>query len=295
MTSKNKHEGKASDPMSKFPFRCYILTRVNIGFRNGKTCAGHKVDHTKWLDARLKIFERFTLPSIMAQTEKRFRWLLFFSPETPDSFADRIAGYQRQCPQLVPVFSYMTCEKGGEEVERIRIRLGVKDDGREEKIELHSHIAAKVFGIIDGDLLANPTDWVLTTRIDSDDVVSKDFMDVIYRAKKDHHFISIPRGYVYDSRTKEVWKKNSAHNAWLTLVEPAIPGQIWTVWISAHTQPVTDYQRATNKTIPLIQRGTDRPRWVATRHGTNSTPLVRAEKQTLKALTDDPLFSAVKW
>lgn len=267
-------------------FRHYILTRFNVGFRDGKTVAGHEVDHAKWLSARLDLFERFTFPSLRAQKEKRFIWLLCFSPETPKELLPRIMAYQNA--QTRVIFSHRGCDAGSPPLIR------VKGEGLEETL-IRSHIPIASIPVIEDDLKRSPVDWVVTTRIDSDDVVSNDFTHVIYQAHKAHHFVTVPHGYVYDARTRQVWEKDSLYNAWLTLVEPAVIGQIWTVWIAPHTNPAVGYEKATGRRIPIISRGFDHRRWVALRHDDNSTPLQRGRELSVDVLTGNPLFSSVKW
>lgn len=44
------------------------------------------------------------MPSIKNQTCQNFEWIVLFDSMTPDSFKERIASYQSECPQLIPVF-----------------------------------------------------------------------------------------------------------------------------------------------------------------------------------------------
>lgn len=267
-------------------FKLVVLTRVNIGFRDGQTVAGHKVDHAEWLRARLDLFDRFTLPSMLAQTERRFSWLLCFSPETPESMLPRVMGYQRD-ERIRVVFSHRGCDPGVDPLTRL------KGDGR--RVAVHTHMPVEPIRVIEDDLARDPVDWVVTMRVDSDDVVAADLLNVVYKAQKAHHFISAPHGYVYDAATRQVWQKDSLHNAWLSLVEPGVPGRIWTVWCVPHVNPSVEYAKLTGLSIPVITRGYDRRRWVAVRHSDNSTPLHRGDEVSVSTLTQDPLFAAVRW
>ena len=58
----------------------------------------------EWLEHRFLLFERYCLPSIKSQTCKDFEWIVLFDNETPEHYKDKIVGYQKECPQLVPVF-----------------------------------------------------------------------------------------------------------------------------------------------------------------------------------------------
>lgn len=81
----------------------FLLTRFNILlWRQDKE--GKKVRTTKWLEHRCSLFEKYCLPSIKNQTCQNFEWIVLFDSMTPDSFKEKIASYQSECPQLIPVF-----------------------------------------------------------------------------------------------------------------------------------------------------------------------------------------------
>lgn len=56
----------------------YILTHFNYGLY------GRSWDKELWMKKRLDIFRRFTLPSLQAQTNQDFKWLIRFDPQTPE-------------------------------------------------------------------------------------------------------------------------------------------------------------------------------------------------------------------
>ena len=81
----------------------FLLTRFNILlWRQDKE--GKKVRTTKWLEHRFTLFEKYCLPSIKNQTCQDFEWIVLFDSMTPDSFKERIACYQEDCQQFVPVY-----------------------------------------------------------------------------------------------------------------------------------------------------------------------------------------------
>ena len=81
----------------------FLLTRFNILlWRQDKE--GKKVRTTKWLDHRFSLFERYCLPSIKSQTCQDFEWIVLFDSMTPDTYKERIVCYQRDCPQLIPIY-----------------------------------------------------------------------------------------------------------------------------------------------------------------------------------------------
>ena len=72
----------------------YIVTTFNCGLYKRSWDTG------KWMEKRLELFEKYTLPSLKAQTCQDFKWLLMFDPATPK----------------IPDFDYdniiITCESG---------------------------------------------------------------------------------------------------------------------------------------------------------------------------------------
>jgi glycosyltransferase involved in cell wall biosynthesis len=81
----------------------FILTRFNLLLWN-KDKKGSKVRTVKWLDHRFELFEKYCLPSIKNQTCQNFEWIVLFDSFTPEKFKAKIADYQRECPQFIPVF-----------------------------------------------------------------------------------------------------------------------------------------------------------------------------------------------
>lgn len=86
-----------------------VTTRFNVVFTDDhflKDKSGSPTRTEAWLKRRFELFEQVCLPSLQAQTDQDFEWLVFFSDGTPDTYKERIRSLQNQCPQLVPVFLY---------------------------------------------------------------------------------------------------------------------------------------------------------------------------------------------
>ena len=58
-------------------FDHYILTRFNLGLYDKHP------DPEAWMDKRIELFERYTLPSMMRQTATGWTWVLAFDDQTP--------------------------------------------------------------------------------------------------------------------------------------------------------------------------------------------------------------------
>ena len=81
----------------------FLLTRFNLLLWN-KDKEGGKVRSMKWLDHRFALFERYCFPSIKNQSCQNNVWIVLFDSLTPEVFKDRIVSYQKDCPNLIPVF-----------------------------------------------------------------------------------------------------------------------------------------------------------------------------------------------
>lgn len=72
----------------------YIITRINVV----QDCLSHKGRTTRrmkllqqdatYLDHRIEMFNRFTVPSIRSQTFKDFEWLILIHPDTAPKYKD---------------------------------------------------------------------------------------------------------------------------------------------------------------------------------------------------------------
>jgi hypothetical protein len=64
----------------KVIFKHFISTRFNVGLYSNNP---YKVaDPDKWMKDRIRLFEKYCLPSIQFQTNKNFTWLAGFDPAT---------------------------------------------------------------------------------------------------------------------------------------------------------------------------------------------------------------------
>ena len=81
----------------------FILTRFNIYLWN-KDKEGCPVRTIKWLKHRFELFEQYCLPSIKNQTCQNFEWIVLFDDSTPEKFKNKIAEYQKECLQFIPIY-----------------------------------------------------------------------------------------------------------------------------------------------------------------------------------------------
>ena len=169
----------------------FLLTRFNILlWRQDKE--GKKVRTTKWLEHRFSLFEKYCLPSIKNQTCQNFEWIVLFDSMTPDSFKERIATYQKECPQLIPIF--VEPENGWRFAEIF-------------KDEIVKRLKSK---------------RVISTYLDNDDALNIGFVeDLQHRALSviDGTFFYYDEGYQYYTEDKFMMQIHYPRNHFVSVVE----------------------------------------------------------------------------
>ena len=146
-------------------FSHYVVTRFNIkseGWVNDKN--GNKVNDLSWLKKRYQLFETFCLPSMQAQTEKDYSWLVFFDKDTPVEFKKRNEKIRAQLPQFMPFYvsGFLDFEN--------TLRNFVFEESQ--------------------------TTYVMTSRFDNDDCFHEDAIHVIHNTfvKNDSTIIELSKG-----------------------------------------------------------------------------------------------------
>jgi hypothetical protein len=75
-------------------YKHYLFTRWNLLMEGQSVYNNPKVpDPDEWMEHRMKLFEKYTFPSVLNQTCRNFQWLLSFAKETPDAITDKYRSY----------------------------------------------------------------------------------------------------------------------------------------------------------------------------------------------------------
>ncbi|MBL0128699.1 MAG: hypothetical protein IPP83_14850 [Flavobacteriales bacterium] len=131
---------------------------------------GRPTDTPEWLERRFQLFEDYCLPSMKAQTDQDFSWIVFFSDRTPEKWKARIEAIQRDFPPFIPVYT---------------------KDGEEQPTCLRSELKR----------MLHPTaTHVITSRIDNDDAYHRDMVARIRKelAGQDDAYIVFLNGLQVD-------------------------------------------------------------------------------------------------
>ncbi len=213
----------------------FILTRFNLLLWN-RNKNGSKVRTKRWLTHRFSIFEKYCLPSVKNQSVQDFEWIVLFDDSTPNSFKARIAEYQKECRQFIPIF--VAPEKGHEYAlifkEQIVKRLHAKR--------------------------------VLTTYLDNDDALNKLYVEDLrsrVSTLNNGTFIYYDKGYQLFADHKYLMQINYPKNHFVSYVECGDPTSIKSVFgFGGH------YYISTLKGVK-IEHVDYNPMWCEVLHETN--------------------------
>lgn len=148
----------------------YIITRFNMPWVKEESLKLKGLD-PEYLRERFAIFDRFTVPSIIGQTCKNFKWLVFFDSRTPNEFLEKIESY-RKLDFYEPVF--------------VSPGFSLKE-------------------YVDN-LIANSSGLFISSRLDNDDAILSDFVEVVQKKAREvypqNKYITSPINYRYDVHDK---------------------------------------------------------------------------------------------
>lgn len=204
-----------------------LLTRFNLqsGGRERKIRLSEG-----WLERRFMLFERFCFPSVLAQTRKDFFWLVYFDMATPKAYKERVARYQKEMPGFSPVW----VPSGG--------KTNVVKDVLALASNLNTHI--------------------LTTRIDNDDGLHRDFVSMLrqsaepYCQERASHVFNFKQGYIHAH--KKLYLHQDKSNPFVSLLENSESPK--TVWGAQHVN-IDDLGKMHQIDVA--------PMWLQVVHGTN--------------------------
>lgn len=199
----------------------FVLTRFNV-----RSFYHVSEPTTEWLQARLELFQRFCLPALASQTNRQFVWLVFVDHLSPDWFRQEIEELGKGIFETVYV-------EGAFTPETVSLEVSARAD----------------------------TPYILTTRIDNDDAVAKDFIEAIQRCFEcqDFEFLNLVSGAQYAAG--KAYLRPYTKNPFLTLVEKASDTPPSTVFVEHHFR--------VDEKGPVRNVRTSHPMWLQVIHGGN--------------------------
>jgi hypothetical protein len=212
----------------------FILTNFNVILEHDRQdLTGRAVLTREWIDWRIELFETFCLPSIAGQINQDFRWLIRFGPDTPIRLAHCVDRWSRVA-NITPLWN-----------------------------------SASARGVI-GSALGRTEALLLTTRLDSDDALHREFVDTVQRSISDRpaEVLDPPLGYVLTYPEGQATLFRAELGPFLTLAERVVgmPGR------TIRTVP---HKRAA--VLGPVRRFTEEPLWLQVIHGRNIRNYSRGE------------------
>lgn len=229
-------------------YKHFILTHFNLKLsEEGERCFVvdknlHSTQNDNWMNERIRLFDKYSFPSIAAQTNKNFTWLVLFDENTPDKYKAIFEEYHQKCNNCVPVY--------------------MGPSGRENLYE-------KVSPILKSFL--NQEEYIITTNIDNDDTFHEDIVENIQ-----NEFLKEPKetlyrfvyGYQYFENMNFMMRMKYPHNHFLTLAS---------LVTDEHIKPITHYGHTrAHKRLPHVDIITT-PMWIEIVHGSNVNNSLRVK------------------
>ncbi|WP_052080827.1 glycosyltransferase [Porphyromonas sp. COT-239 OH1446] len=226
--------------------RHYILTRFNLGlYKRNKYL--RSVRNEAWLEHRFELFEKYCLPSVVAQDSQSFVWLVLFDQDTPEAYKGRVRGYMRAYPFFRP--------------------LSVRGEYAAHFVQIYQQAIQKDLQRLKA--AGIPVDRVITTCLDNDDALSSDFVsrvEHLYRPLPDASFITFLRGLQYFTELNIATRIKYPQNHFLSFVETPTE-DLWVRTVHAYGDHSHLYQY---QGVHIHEVDTpEEPAWVEVVHTTN--------------------------
>jgi hypothetical protein len=175
-----------------------LLTRFNLPSPGVESLIRAKEG---WLRQRVDLFEKYCLPSVAAQTNRNFVWIIYFDPASPGWLRDRIASHVK--------------------------------DGYYAPIYRETVSNAEMIGDIRG-LIDREREVLITTNLDNDDGIAVDFVDRVQSVSTAHEKVAIYLANGLIRRSEGLYLHRYPRNAFNSVRESwTAPVMAWSAW---HTE-----------------------------------------------------------
>ena len=212
-------------------FYHFLITRFNL---KNPGCDVTKNNETlldeNWMDERLELFSNYCYPSVINQSNKNFKWLLFFDNSTSEKYRNKIDQILNNHPLIIPFYI-----DGMPNFQTAILNYIVKN--------------------------ANDKDYLITSRIDNDDCIHKDFINEIQKQFNKQDFLAIDNINGYTMQVEPTFilgKKEHIFNPFISLIERNFEPK--TVWHYVHNMW---------KKEPRLIHLSEKRLWLSIIHGKN--------------------------
>ena len=185
-------------------FKHFLITRFNLRQPDWKTTKNNiPVLTEEWHRNRFELFIKYCFHSVSNQTNKDFEWLVYFDTTTPKKYKLVIDELDEKLTNFKPIFV----------------------DGMEQFLPgIKSYVSN--FN----------QEYIITSRIDNDDCLSKDYIDAVQKQFNQQNFTAIDfiDGYtIQTSPNIKIGKRFDQYNPFISLIEKNDDPK--TVWAIRHS------------------------------------------------------------
>lgn len=147
-------------------FKHIILTRFGINYERGKRLKKGTIEYDSelWINNAFNLFERFAFPFLNNQKNKNFTWIILTDSKLPQKHLSRLESYSKVLVNI-KIHQIPQAPQG--------LRADV--------------IRNKIIHIIEN--YAKGYEYLITTRLDSDDFGSDDYIDLIHKSFEPRTFV----------------------------------------------------------------------------------------------------------
>lgn len=184
---------------------------------------GHRDED--WLRDRMDLFRTYCLPTLATQATTSFRWLIFIDAQSPSWLREELAEILPENATVVPVDGLFTGEWAAQQA------------------------ASRT-----------TTRWLVTTRVDNDDALARDFITTIQgEVSERRELINLVDGAQYCNG--RVYRRPYTQNPFITLVEDLDAGPAVGVFARRHFE--------IGQVAPVRNVRTSHPMWLQIVHADN--------------------------
>ena len=185
-------------------FEHFLITRFNL-LQMTSYSAPDREAWIAWTKTRFAIFHDFCLPSVIHQTSKNFKWLIYFDEATPSEFDEPINQLKQH--DFIDI-----CYANG-----------------------YDDFQLKHIRDIQQNILPN-TEWIITSRLDNDDCLHGSAIERIQKEfiPKDQFMISLALGYIYDTESRKLSHYYYPMSPFISLIEKS--DSIRGIYQKSHTK-----------------------------------------------------------
>jgi len=221
----------------------FLLTRFNVAAPGREQAIRLRPG---WLDGRFELFRQYCLPSVASQTRQDFEWIVFFDDQTPEDYRSMISELQKLYPFRAEFTAFF-------EMDKLVPRL----------MKTGSDV-----------------EWLLTTRLDSDDILATDHVARL------REILSSPRRQVINFTEGVILSVTGDHPRLYTIQDDANPfaslmekvdEDVQTIWGEKHV----DIARL----APIMQIG-GTAAWLQVVHGGNVSNRIKGQRVRIDSFGD---------